>query len=75
MSKIETEEEDSIRQLTSELCEVINLHPLSLEDKLAAVMLASLEILSVITADGIRMNISDGRVLSLALSQPTATTH
>lgn len=75
MSKIASEKEALIRELTRELCDVINLNPLSLEDKLAAVMLASFEILSIITADGIIMNMSDGRMLSLDLKQPTTTTH
>lgn len=75
MSKIAPGKEESIRELTRELCDVINLNTLSLEDKLAAVMLASFEILSIITADGIIMNMSDGRMLSLDLKQPTMTTH
>jgi hypothetical protein len=75
MTKIAIEKEESIRELTRGLCDIINLNPLSLEDKLAAIMLASFEILSIITANGIRMNMSDGRMLCLDLIQQTTTTH
>lgn len=75
MSVIGNENEESIKKLTSKICEMINENPLTLEEKLAAVMMVSFEILSVVPANGIRMNVSDGQTLFLELKQTEIITH
>lgn len=67
--------EKAIRDLTREICEIIDNNPLALEEKMAAVMMVCFEILSAIPANGIRMNASDGQTLYLELKQPETTTH
>lgn len=75
MSVIESNNEESIKKLTKEIFETINLNPLVLEEKLAALMMVSFEILSAIPANGIRMNVSNGQTLFLELKQPETITH
>lgn len=75
MSAIDSKNEEAIRDLTREICERVNNNPLVLEEKLAAAMMVCFEILSVIPANGIKMNVSDGQTLYLELKQSDTSIH